>query len=61
MIDEVPMNGPTFTRDQVADLATRLSALLTDPSIELTPEERQEWERVLATAVRLADGFDVPK
>lgn len=50
-----------FSRNQVVDLAERLNALLADPAIYLTSEERQEWERVRATAERLADQFDAPK
>lgn len=56
-----PERPSTFRLDQVADLAERLTTLLADPAIYLTSNERREWERVLATAKRLADRFDVPK
>jgi hypothetical protein len=56
-----PLVDADFNHSEVADLTARLDTLLHDPTVELTPGERQEWEHVLATAKRLADRFDVPK
>jgi len=58
--DSVPQSI-AFNRDQVADLADRLEVLLADPAADLSPDERQEWENVRATAERLANEFEPPK
>lgn len=61
MSDEDSVIQPVFDRSQVVDLAKRLTRLLADPALEVTQDERNEWERVRETAERLADDFDVPK
>lgn len=66
MPDAVPEGKPvatsdlpvTFTGNQVADLIDQLGLLNDNPFAGLTPEDREAWEHVRATATRLADEME---